>query len=278
MACSSPAIPAGGARPSSPLDRSSARSSRQQPNSLACEPRNQIIARGARFLPMRHPMSTKPGGLAWPCSAAGTWETRSHGSWAACRAWTRSAADGAIRSQAAEPGRKIRQVYRTQGPRGCSPYWLRSCGAPTPRPSAQQPGGRGRGRAPPLPRFPRPRLSRDAAGLRAGSGSRGGNLHPQGIRVLHSPARLDQSPQRQSARVPRGGAPFWELYNGEREVGITIHRVATALDAGDILLQETFPLDPAPAEDRSATSSATGGRCSARTASACSSGRRPDRQ
>src|SRR5882672_5823336 len=25
---------------------------------------------------------------AWPCSAAGTWETRSHGSWAACRAWS----------------------------------------------------------------------------------------------------------------------------------------------------------------------------------------------
>src|SRR6185437_9458105 len=24
---------------------------------------------------------------AWPCSAAGTWETRSHGSWTTCRAW-----------------------------------------------------------------------------------------------------------------------------------------------------------------------------------------------
>jgi methionyl-tRNA formyltransferase len=55
-----------------------------------------------------------------------------------------------------------------------------------------------------------------------------------------------------SGKAPeyRGAAPaFWELYNGEREVGITVHRVATALDAGDILLQETFPLDPAPAED-----------------------------
>ena len=55
-----------------------------------------------------------------------------------------------------------------------------------------------------------------------------------------------------SGKAPeyRGAAPaFWELYNGEREVGITIHRVATALDAGDILLQETFPLDPAPVED-----------------------------
>ena len=55
-----------------------------------------------------------------------------------------------------------------------------------------------------------------------------------------------------SGKAPeyRGAAPaFWELYNGEREVGITIHRVATALDAGNILLQETFPLEPAPHEE-----------------------------
>jgi methionyl-tRNA formyltransferase len=55
-----------------------------------------------------------------------------------------------------------------------------------------------------------------------------------------------------SGKAPeyRGAAPaFWELYNGEREVGITIHRVTAALDAGHILRQETFPLDPAPVED-----------------------------
>jgi methionyl-tRNA formyltransferase len=55
-----------------------------------------------------------------------------------------------------------------------------------------------------------------------------------------------------SGKAPeyRGAAPgFWELYNGEREVGITIHRVATALDAGNILLQEAFPLDPMPPGD-----------------------------
>ena len=55
-----------------------------------------------------------------------------------------------------------------------------------------------------------------------------------------------------SGKAPeyRGAAPgFWELYNAEPEVGITIHRVATSLDAGDILLQETFPLDPAPPGD-----------------------------
>ena len=55
-----------------------------------------------------------------------------------------------------------------------------------------------------------------------------------------------------SGKVPnyRGAAPaFWELYNGETEVGITIHRVVTALDAGDVVLQEALALDPAPAVD-----------------------------
>lgn len=55
-----------------------------------------------------------------------------------------------------------------------------------------------------------------------------------------------------SGKAPqyRGAAPgFWELYNGETEVGITIHRVTAALDAGHILRQETFPLDPTPPED-----------------------------
>jgi methionyl-tRNA formyltransferase len=55
-----------------------------------------------------------------------------------------------------------------------------------------------------------------------------------------------------SGKVPhyRGSAPaFWEMYNGETDIGITIHRVASALDAGDVLRQETFPLDSAPAGD-----------------------------
>ena len=55
-----------------------------------------------------------------------------------------------------------------------------------------------------------------------------------------------------SGKTPeyRGAAPaFWELYNGESAVGITIHRVAAALDAGDVLRQELFPLDPAPDAD-----------------------------
>jgi methionyl-tRNA formyltransferase len=55
-----------------------------------------------------------------------------------------------------------------------------------------------------------------------------------------------------SGKVPeyRGSAPaFWELYNGETEVGITVHWVTAALDAGDVVLQETFPLNPAPDGD-----------------------------
>jgi len=40
----------------------------------------------------------------------------------------------------------------------------------------------------------------------------------------------------------RGMPPaFWELYNGESEVGCTVHRVAEKLDAGPILLQTTVP-------------------------------------
>ena len=55
-----------------------------------------------------------------------------------------------------------------------------------------------------------------------------------------------------SGKVPeyRGAAPgFWEMYNGESSVGITIHRVVAGVDAGNILLQEEFPFDCAPQED-----------------------------
>jgi methionyl-tRNA formyltransferase len=55
-----------------------------------------------------------------------------------------------------------------------------------------------------------------------------------------------------SGKAPqyRGSAPaFWEMFNGESEIGITIHRVAGDLDAGDIMRQETFPLDSAPPGD-----------------------------
>lgn len=41
----------------------------------------------------------------------------------------------------------------------------------------------------------------------------------------------------------RGGPPvFWELFNGEPEVGITVHFVEAKVDTGQIILQETVPL------------------------------------
>ncbi len=55
-----------------------------------------------------------------------------------------------------------------------------------------------------------------------------------------------------SGKAPeyRGAAPaFWELYNGESSVGITIHRVVADVDAGAVLRQESFPLEPAPDTD-----------------------------
>jgi methionyl-tRNA formyltransferase len=55
-----------------------------------------------------------------------------------------------------------------------------------------------------------------------------------------------------SGKVPeyRGAAPaFWELYHGEKEVGVTIHRVDASLDAGPVLALEMFPMDPAPEGD-----------------------------
>jgi methionyl-tRNA formyltransferase len=48
----------------------------------------------------------------------------------------------------------------------------------------------------------------------------------------------------------RGSSPgFYELLAGVPEVGVTVHRVDEGLDSGPILLQRTFPLDPAPAGD-----------------------------
>jgi len=46
------------------------------------------------------------------------------------------------------------------------------------------------------------------------------------------------------APVYRGGPTvFWELFNGEKEIGITVHFVAAKVDTGDIILQKTLPLD-----------------------------------
>jgi folate-dependent phosphoribosylglycinamide formyltransferase PurN len=46
------------------------------------------------------------------------------------------------------------------------------------------------------------------------------------------------------APIYRGGPTvFWELFNGEKEIGITVHFVAAKVDTGDIILQKTLPLD-----------------------------------
>lgn len=48
----------------------------------------------------------------------------------------------------------------------------------------------------------------------------------------------------------RGSSPgFREMMAGEREVGVTVHRVTEMLDGGEILAQECFALDSAPAGD-----------------------------
>ena len=45
------------------------------------------------------------------------------------------------------------------------------------------------------------------------------------------------------APIYRGGPTvFWELFNGENEIGITAHFVAAKVDTGDIILQKTLPL------------------------------------
>ncbi len=46
------------------------------------------------------------------------------------------------------------------------------------------------------------------------------------------------------APMYRGGPTvFWELFNAEKEVGITVHFVAPKVDTGDLILQKTIPLE-----------------------------------
>ena len=48
----------------------------------------------------------------------------------------------------------------------------------------------------------------------------------------------------------RGSSPaFWELFDGQSSVGLTVHWVNEHPDAGDILLQQRVPIDSAPAGD-----------------------------
>lgn len=51
---------------------------------------------------------------------------------------------------------------------------------------------------------------------------------------------------RHNALLPKNRGrltPFWVLYNGETETGVSIHFVTEELDAGDIIVQKKFPVE-----------------------------------
>jgi folate-dependent phosphoribosylglycinamide formyltransferase PurN len=70
-----------------------------------------------------------------------------------------------------------------------------------------------------------------------------------GTRILRAPLftlpRLGMINIHQGALPHYRGMPpgFWELYNGERSAGVTLHRVVAELDAGDILFQQRTSID-----------------------------------
>lgn len=46
------------------------------------------------------------------------------------------------------------------------------------------------------------------------------------------------------APLYRGGpSVFWELFNNETKIGITVHTVESAVDTGEIIMQKTIPLE-----------------------------------
>lgn len=50
---------------------------------------------------------------------------------------------------------------------------------------------------------------------------------------------------RHNALLPKNRgrlSPFWVLYKGEKETGVSIHFVEEALDSGDIIVQEKYPV------------------------------------
>jgi len=50
---------------------------------------------------------------------------------------------------------------------------------------------------------------------------------------------------RHNALLPKNRGrltPFWVLYKGEKETGVSIHFVTEELDAGDIIIQKKFPI------------------------------------
>jgi methionyl-tRNA formyltransferase len=150
---------------------------------------------------------------------------------------------------------KIRQVYRTQGPWGLVRVLASKLASPFRRqPAPEQSAAASRPDDPAITHlhFANFHDQECIAALRALEPDLGVIAGTYILRESVFGVPKDGSINLHSGKVPkyRGAAPaFWELYNGESEVGITIHRVAAAVDAGDVLLQETFPLEVAPDED-----------------------------
>lgn len=147
--------------------------------------------------------------------------------------------------------KRIRLVYRRRGPAGLAALPLRKLAAIL---------GLGARGAPPVPSPPDVRVV-EVAGFRT----------PTALATLRELAPdlgiVDGTNvlREETFGIPRfgcvnlhcgllpdyKGAPpgFWELRNGEREVGVTVHRVTAELDAGPILAQGRAALDPVPAGD-----------------------------
>lgn len=53
-------------------------------------------------------------------------------------------------------------------------------------------------------------------------------------------------------RLPqyRGPNPMWAIYRGESEIDVTVHRIASQFDTGDVLAVTATPLDSTPTPER----------------------------
>src|SRR6056297_1184789 len=59
----------------------------------------------------------------------------------------------------------------------------------------------------------------------------------QYLRKFNSPLSGDLLPKNRSRPTP-----FWVLYKGEKETGVSIHFVEEGVDSGDIVVQEKYPV------------------------------------
>src|SRR6056297_3998910 len=59
----------------------------------------------------------------------------------------------------------------------------------------------------------------------------------QYLRKFNSPRSGDLLPKNRGRLTP-----FWVLYKGEKETGVSIHFVTEGIDAGEIIVQKKFPI------------------------------------